>query len=555
MTEAEDRRLPLLRLAALAGLIASLLVAVLVPVYTDEIGWRLQMRAAIDGVDIMFNDICGPNTLARPPWFMMPARWFSAGANLVLADPLFVRAAGVVCAALWIGLFLVLTGRMERDANRRARMQVILLSLLGMGLLPFLLVLSRPEQPVLLATTAIILLALLPLPPRNATGWTWAKVALTLVLATIAMSYHLKGVLYSVVALVCLAVCARGSGTVLPRVIGGITMLALTASAAQYWTGRFQCPGDAKLAAMLAGENIAAVVAQGGSPADLIQQAVRGANPFNYVGLAIPNQWPMSNWIPPEMFSGQITGVVGLFLLAGWLAAFVLTFVALAGHFKHAGWRGLAEPRVPIVFAIFGCVLVWGASQLNKNVYEGAHVLPLLLLAFALAWSLPTADRVGSSRAGAVLPLAFVSAALIGQVLVLGTSALPMLRAAQDPGYPERQPFSVSLTGYGAVRQDIDRALAMSGMPSGRPLRRVLIDDLTYLALQQHRLPLHRLGVLSTWNGSIGDPVAYLRSRNSDGVVVGCRYLPSDMLAAASRSGEICAVSRAGLERLAQTSR
>jgi hypothetical protein len=93
--------------------------------------------------------------------------------------------------------------------------------------------------------------------------------------------------------------------------------------------------------------------------------------------------------------------------------------------------------------------------------------------------------------------------------------------------------------------------MAMSGIPSDHPLQRLLIDDLTYLALQEHRLPLHRLGVLSTWNGSIDDPVAYLRRRDSDGVIVGCRYLPPNMRAAASRSGEVCVISRAGLDRLA----
>jgi hypothetical protein len=180
-----------LRWLAAAILLLSLLVATLVPVYTDEIGWRLQMRAALDGVDIMFNDICGPNTLARPPWFMMPVREFSAAANLAFAEPLFVRAEGVFCAALWIGLLFVLTRHVERDANRRAATQTILLSLLTMGLLPFLMVLSRPEQPVLLATTAIVILALLPLPTRNSAIWTWAKVALILILVAIALSYHL----------------------------------------------------------------------------------------------------------------------------------------------------------------------------------------------------------------------------------------------------------------------------------------------------------------------------------------------------------------------------
>lgn len=551
MTARAAGRARRMRLAAIGILLLSLCAGALVPVYTDEIGWRLQMRAAIDGVDIMFNDICGPNTLARPAWFMMPARWFSATANLALADPFFVRAAGVVCAVLWIGLFFALSRQIERDPDRRARAQAILLSLLGMGLLPFLMVLSRPEQPVILAITAIVIVALLPQPPRHAAGWTWARVVLIVIFSVVATSYHLKGVLYSVVAFACLAVCARGRGTALPRIAGCGVLAALTLSAARYWTARFQCPGDAELAAMFARENIAAVIAGGGSLSDLALQAVRGANPLNYVALAVPTAWPMSNWLPPEMFSGPVTAVVAVFLYLSWLAAFGLSALALAGHLARTGWRGLFGPRVMIVLAIFGCVLVWGASQLNKNAYEAAHVLPMLAVAFALAWSLPDADRFGNVRIRAALPAVFVTAALGSQILVLGASAAPLYRAAQVPGYPERQPFSVSLAGYDAVRQDIARAMAESGIPLDRPLRRLLIDDLTYMALQQHRLPLHRLGVLSTWNGSIDDPVAYLRSRDSDGVVVGCRYLPARMEAAAARSGEICAISRAGLGRLA----
>jgi hypothetical protein len=88
-------------------------------------------------------------------------------------------------------------------------------------------------------------------------------------------------------------------------------------------------------------------------------------------------------------------------------------------------------------------------------------------------------------------------------------------------------------------------------MPTDRPRNRLLVDDVTYLALQRDTLPLHRLGVLSVWNDGIDDPVAYLRSRGSDGVVVGCRYLPPAMRAVASQAGEVCAISRAGLARLA----
>jgi hypothetical protein len=550
--EASRLRLRLQRLIAAGILFVSLLLAVLVPVYTDEVGWRLQMRAAIDGVDTMFNDVCGPNTLAHPVWFMMPVRWFSATANLAFADPLFIRVAGTACALLWVALLLFLTVLTEDDANRRARTQTILLSLLGMGLLPFLMVLSRPEQPVLIATTAIIIVALQPLRQHNAALWTWAKVALILLLATIALSYHLKGVLYSVIAFTCLVVCARGRKTVLPRIVGCLAMVALTSSAAMYWISRFQCPGDAELAAKFRHENIAAVIASGGSATDLVLQAVRGANPLNYVALAIPTTWPMSNWLPPEVFSRSVIAAVDVSLFSIWLAAMVLTAFAIVIYLCRVGWHGLIEPRAAIAVAILSCTLIWGASQLNKNSYEASHILPMLVIAFALIWSLPTAESVTSSRVGATLPLASMTAALISQTLVLSVLAGPLLHAAQAPGYPERQPVSVSLVGYGSVKHDINQAMAKAGIPKNRQLHRLLIDDLTYMALQKQRLPLHRLGVLSGWNGRIGDPVEYLRSRDSDGVVVGCRYLPAAMRSAASQSGEICAISRSGLDRLAE---
>jgi hypothetical protein len=140
--------------------------------------------------------------------------------------------------------------------------------------------------------------------------------------------------------------------------------------------------------------------------------------------------------------------------------------------------------------------------------------------------------------------------ALCSQAIVLGLTVSPMFESARAPGYIWRQPFSIAALGYPAIRHDIAVARAASGMPMNRRLERPMLDDLTYLALQDSHLPFHRLGVLWLWRGGISDPVAYLRSRNSDGVIVGCHLLPPDMRAVAHRSGEICAISRSGLSQL-----
>ena len=75
-----------------ASFVLSLLFGLLLPIYTDEVGWRMQLRAGMDGgIDRMISDICGPNTNAAPPLFMMPFRHVSAWLNLAFPDPLYVR--------------------------------------------------------------------------------------------------------------------------------------------------------------------------------------------------------------------------------------------------------------------------------------------------------------------------------------------------------------------------------------------------------------------------------------------------------------------------------
>jgi hypothetical protein len=536
---------------ALGGLVLSVLAGALVPVYTDETGWRFQERAAIDGgLDVTFSDVCGPNSIARAPWFMMPARWFSAMANQALADPLYVRAEGVACALAWIALFWVLLRRLEGQEGRRAELGTLAFSLLGLGLLPYALVLSRPEQPIILVTTLILLLAFARAPRLTPNLLAWLKAAAIVALATVALSYHIKGVLYAGLAAVCLAVSARGRGTVAPRIAGVAMLAALTLASAHYWSGRFSCPGDPRLAAILNSVNVASLLANGGHISTVVFQMVLSADPLGFVGAAAPRSDPLSNWLPPGLFPRPVAVILlaGMFLL--WGAAILLAVAAMLRFAWSARGRLFAEPRMPIAIALLGLVLVWGASELNKNVYEAGHMLPALAILGVLAATLP---RSGSRLSAYASRLAKVALpfALLSELAILGLTLPALAHTARSPGYIPDQPYSITAFGYGGVRRDIAAARAASGMPTDRRLERPMVDELTYLALQDSHLPIHRGGVLSDWIGSLPDPVGYLRSRNSDGVIIGCHLLPPAMRAAASRSGEICAISRDGLARLA----
>lgn len=553
MTDAAQRRTRRyqrwLGASVVGALLCVLAIGTLLPVYSDEIGWRFQERAAIDGVDRGYSDMCGPGTLARPPWFMMPVRWFSAAANQALADPLFVRLEGVACAFAWLALAWILIGRLERDEVKRLRMRTLVFALLGMGTLPFVLVMSRPEQPLILTLTLAMLITLSP--PGN-TVRTAGKCAAILVLAGIALSYHLKGVVYVLVPLACLVVCGGRRKTIVPCILAVGALGAATATAGSYWIGRFQCPGDPLLAKTLAGENLASAVSSGARLPDIVLLAMRGANPLNYASLAALKNSPMAFWIPLDLFPTAMPQVSAVVLVLVWELAILLALAALVLFVVRQRQRAFAEPRILIALAILASVLAWGASQVNRHVYELAHVLPMLALFVAICLTLPGEWPKWLARLLGLLVPCTAATALLSQAVLLTFTGDFLLAAASRPGIPAGQKFSVSIADYGAVKADIARAMAGAGIDENVRQHGLMVDDLTYLALQRHLMPLNRLGVVGLWKGSIANPAQYLVSRHSAGVVTACGGLPGYMQIAAARSGDICAISGRSLEELAR---
>jgi hypothetical protein len=320
-------------------------------------------------------------------------------------------------------------------------------------------------------------------------------------------------------------------------------LVAMDAVAAHYWIKRFSCPGDPVLATKLAKENIAALLTSDGGFHQISLQLLKSLSPTNYILLAGPSDWPMSQWLPSGLFPPSAVVLGGVALVILWTIALLLA-VAHAWRFAaQTGWAALRDPRLIVAAAIFGAMLVWSESQINRNVYEAAHVLPMLVVAMVLCLSLPACeagvwDKVERSFADVIVPLAVVS-----QLAVLWSVAPVLAAEMRTPGYLHAQPYSVSLGNYGAVRHDIATAMAAAGFRQDRRLRHLLVDDVTYIALQGSYRPFHRLGVLSDWNGTITDPLAYLRSRGSDGMVVGCDYLSPDLQRITARSGPICAIA------------
>lgn len=522
-----------------------MLIGLLVPIYSDEVGWRFQARAAIDGgVDRFVAEACGPNTLAAPPAFMLPVRAIAAGIDLAFADPAIVRLGGVACALLWLVLLWRLIAGLGRSSQERQAMALLAFPLAATGVLPFMLVLSRPEQPILLALTLALLMTLAGRSPRGAgVVGAWARAAIVLLCAALALSYHLKAVLYVPVFLLCAALTSKGQAGRWPRRSGVIAIAGLTLWALPYWIDRFRCPGDPLIAAKLAQENIASLLVGSGRWGARIGKVLDGASPLHYVRLAAPSPAHMSAWLPSDTIGAPAARWWRKAILLCWDAALLLGLGLLA----RATWRERRwDPWLLLSAGLAATVLLWGAMQLNKNAYEAALTLPVLILALVLAVRAAGLGDVALrwiGRAGWVLSL-FSLANMLGVAALYGPR---LWNAAAQPGYVAGQPYSLNAWHYGAARESVEAAARACGIRTDRGSQAVLIDDLTYFAMMRSFRPLHRTGVLSDWNGSITDPAAYLRARHSSGILLGCAYLPASLRGRALNAGPVCCIAGADL--------
>lgn len=530
-----ERWLPIATPVVLA---AMLLIGLLLPLYSDEVGWRLQERAGFDGVDKLFSEQCGPNTLAVPPWFMMPVRWYSALFNGAWPTPFAVRLSGVAYALIWLVLLLALIRRLTVDGQRRGQLTTLACGLMGLGVMPWLLVWSRPEQPIILSVTAALLIGITGAQDKRPR--LWAPVAI-LMLGIIALSYHFKTLILIPLFLTAMVTAAP------PRrawAVQGLCMLALvgaTMVATHYWLARMACPSDPVLAADHASQSLGLSMmahqkgALGWAMAPL--RLIANYQIPVYVAQAAPDITPMSNWLLPHLVSKptQIAWTIALNLL--WLAGFVLMAWALVA----ALWQRRLDRPMLLAGVTLACASAWCMSQIVRNVYEASFILPLLALSFVIALSGTLSPKL--ARALSRITPAIGLALPISALAILGIYGPSLAATAGQAGYLPDRNYSVGLGAYGALRQQILQAAAACGITLERHPARLLIDDVTYFTFMDMPLPDHKTTVLEPrWRGNLADPLAYLRQRGSSGMVLGCAALPADLRQKAHARGGICCI-------------
>lgn len=545
-----DKWLNALSIVVILLFLASLLLGIFVPLYTDEVATKiLQARFFAEGGKIVtLFPQCGASFIVDTPLTWYPAAMIYAFLYAGL-EPLGIRISGVAMALVWVTLsfwgILKITSIRQYSIYLYAAIAVIL----GLGVLPFMLILARSEQWLILLIT---LYCFFPIISRrvishestlNKWGLFFVFCLVTslffyshpkaifffpLVIVSVFYTFGIKNRLFLGLSICFLVICTFQS-----------VLLAKTLT---------HCEDAPKLSAILSSQTLDFKLIKT-SPVAFITTATENIinAPNSITNYVLFSNNYQSGWLP-AVNEGSLTFAVrfvndisqALLLTCLWSAMLLplFFFYKLVNSAKNrenfflvlALWIGLVGH-----LAIFS---TW-------NFYGAALVLPLSLLILVLLGA--DSFQLAMQRLWAKCVLLIALVLSLSSFYVLFNTILPklILNSHSDKGLIVGQPLSVSAFNFSTQRLRV-RALAKTCGINGDDSSHLVIDDLTYFAFERLHQPVH---VIYLYGGGFGLDVAgdrvqpFLTKIASDGIIARCTYLPEFYKDKALRDNNYCCVN------------
>jgi hypothetical protein len=440
----------------------------------------------------------------------------------------------VAILACWLLLSLVAVARLVRGGHG---LPIVALgaALLGLGVLPLILIINRPEQLLRLLLT-LLLFAPFVL-RRSRPGLVGGVVrALAIVFtATLLFAHHPKSVYFVPLVL-------ASAWYVVP----GVAIRSLTATAVVFfawratghWYDRLRCPEDPWVqtfieqkmlhpSKLVPGLGRATALSALSALRDNVLRSSRYVSE-TFIGGVYNGSWLPRSESPP--FAPAVNAAVaivwiGVALLAVW------TLWRLAAGVVRMRRLPL---RTVMVFALSLPLAGLALLEGHKAFYESGLVLPFLGFVPALGLR---CRRVGKG-AGVVRALgATVLAVSLASMVTLWATVLPLLPAWLSRGYVPKQRLSISAFGAADARDQVRIAARLCGIDPSRTMDHLVVDSLTYTTFDNLRQPYF---ALYTFDHSKDDVLDLLAARGSAGMVVSCGAVPRSLLRRTRRFGPLC---------------
>ncbi len=527
---------------------ALLLLSLLVPIYTDEIGSKLQlMRILVEGGRLLTLVPQCRSTWAQP----IPVSWYPAAVYYhVFFLPLGLlghKLSAMLLATAWFAAVARVVARTTREPGRRLRRFAAFVALHAAGTVPLAIVTARAEPTLVIALGLFVAFPLAWPVESLKTWWGRALLALGFVLLTSIFFFSsYKTLFFAPLVLLSAVLTFRRRLGLLAPVAGLVVLAALqTNNHARRFMGCEEAPIVQAVVQSISLDPRLAVR----EPATFVKEGLKnlkGRTVDIADGMAIVAPHP---WLPPSTAENVPRAVTWADDVSRALLYGVVIGVPLFTLFVAVrGWRS-PRARVPIVLAVtlLACIggHVWFAH--HWNYYMSPLVICLLALTSVLAsLALPRPSR-RSRRVvllGAIVLHAMALGVMVTTLVHVGPKlvALAKLEGTVLPG----QPAYVPALGFGKERTKIREHAARCGI-EGDGARRLVVDDATLFAFDDLHEPLHIIYVTDAgmWGHDMpGEKnLAFLRELGPSGIISRCGFFPTSLESKAKREGGYCCVS------------
>ena len=510
-----------------------------IPIFSDEITWKMIMaRLWSDlGMSIHMFPQCGKPFTVSHPLLFLPFRALDSWLYEDLTNLFKLRILGGINFIFWIGATWLLCKKLFK-----ANSIVSNLSFLGaifvccLGVLPFGMLMNRPEQPLLISLT---LLLLLPFLQDKTTKQRGLLIFSYLFLSLFFLSQHPKSLIFLPVLLIILknlSILKKGK-------IGSLLVVLLAAVTSYlFWSEKLSCPMSFNYEQVFASFGL--------SPRNFfkdpiwwnLKQIIKNMiGGWSYFGNILFSKSYMANWLPPNNHMGYGSHLINCFIVIIFscftLASIVFCIQVLSQRKKQYLESTPFQIGCSLIFSLIFITII----QTTKNQYESHLMIPLLTLATLLLFAsfLENSGKVVKS-----LNLGITVIGIIASLSVI--NLIHEFYPFKDKqwtklGSLDGMNLSVSAFNFKEVENQVMTLKKKCDLGAPEQLRHLVIDDVTYPFFWKSNEPFHALYVMHLIGWGVDDDTSiFLSKHRSSGVICQCRALDFNLRAAAQKEGDLC---------------
>lgn len=386
---------------------------------------------------------------------------------------------------------------------------------LALAVLPFQLVMNRPEQGLVVAillgcTTPVLLEG-----RRVNTVQAWGLAAFYVLLSWSVAATHIKGLFFLPALLAAGFIAIRRW---LPSIVLAAAATFGVLETLKLWSRRTDCPESSFLVEVFRSLSI--------RPDDLANGVGEFIGRIGSSYIEVARYWKQvefqqayeSAWLPPaasqptmpELFSNAALPTV---LLVG----FIICAVGVVLEFKRTVTTGV----LPRTGALIGFLLIVGifgvvSFQHTKNFYEAGLLFPMLGLAVLLLLPSILSQMPNSFHFGA-------RAIIGGLVLCAVISQSALIWRFQD----NAAAWWGAIASRSSRQESAHDVIERCGIANNSTTSRLILDEFSYTLLWRTREPVLERYLLG-WYGTGLDRTKVIRDRNVSGIVGDCEMIPSN---------------------------